>query len=93
MRVSVKFLGHLREELGGEESYDLFGDSGPHSLAEILGQLIERKGESWARRIYEGPGRFTPHITVIVDGRAVLNDQAAVQDGSSVLFIPFVDGG
>jgi molybdopterin converting factor small subunit len=93
MKVSVKFLGHLREELGGEETYDLSGDSGPRRLAEILKELIQHRGETFTRRIYDSPGRFNPHLTVIIDGRAILNDQALVQDGSSILFIPFVDGG
>jgi len=93
MKISVKYLGHLRDELGTEESYDLFGDSNPHRLREILEEMIQRKGATFSRKIYEEEGRFNPHITVIVDGRAILNDQDLVPDGASILFIPFVDGG
>ena len=93
MKISVKYLGHLRDDLGAEQSYDLFGDSNPHHLGEILEEIVKRKGESFARKIYEEDGRFNPHITVILDGRVILNDQVLVKDGASLLFIPFVDGG
>jgi hypothetical protein len=93
MRIAVKYLGHLRDQLGTEESYDLFGDSNPHPLREILGEMTQRKGKIFSRKIYEEEGRFNPHITVILDGRAILNDQVLVPDGASLLFIPFVDGG
>lgn len=93
MKISVKYLGHLRDDLGTEEFYDSFGDSDPHRLGEILAEIVQRKGESFARKIYGEDGRFNPHITVILDGRAILNDQVMAQDGSSLLFIPFVDGG
>jgi len=93
MKISVKYLGHLRDDLGTEEFYDLFRDSHPHRLAEILAEMVQSKGESFARKIYGEDGKLNPHITVILDGRAVLNDQVMVQDGSSLLFIPFVDGG
>jgi len=93
MKISVKYLGHLREDLGTEEFYDLFGDSNPRRLGEFLAEMVQRKGETFARKIYEENGKFNPHITVILDGRAILNDQVMVQDGSSLLFIPFVDGG
>ncbi len=93
MKIGVKYLGHLRDELGTEESYDFFGDSNPHRLREILEEMIQRKGEAFSRKIYEQEGRFNPHITVILDGRAILNDQVLVPDGASILFIPFVDGG
>jgi molybdopterin converting factor small subunit len=93
MKVSVKYLGHLRDELGTEESYDFFEDSNPHRLRDILAEIVQRKGESFARKIYEENARFNPHITVILDGRAILNDQVLVPDGASILFIPFVDGG
>lgn len=93
MKIGVKYLGHLRDELGTEEAYHLFGDSNPHRLGEILKEIVQRKGESFARKIYDEEGKFNPHITVILDGRAILNDQVMVQDGSSLLLIPFVDGG
>jgi molybdopterin converting factor small subunit len=93
MKISVKYLGNLRDDLGTEEFYDLFGDSNPRRLGEILAEMVQRKGETFARKIYEENGKFNPHITVILDGRAILNDQVMVQDGSSLLFIPFVDGG
>ena len=93
MKIGVKYLGHLRDELGTEESYDFFGDSNPHRLREILEEMIQRKGEAFSRKIYEQEGRFNPHITVILDGRAILNDQVLVPDGAFIVFIPFVDGG
>jgi molybdopterin converting factor small subunit len=93
VKIEVKYLGHLRDDLGTEESYDLFGDSNPHPLREIFKEMIQRKGEIFCRKIYEEEGRFNPHITVILDGRAILNDQVLVPDGASILFIPFVDGG
>jgi molybdopterin converting factor small subunit len=93
MKIEVKYLGHLRDELGTEESFDFFGDSNPHSLREILAEMTQQKGKIFSRKIYEEEGRFNPHITVILDGRAILNDQVLVPDGASLLFIPFVDGG
>jgi molybdopterin converting factor small subunit len=93
MKISVKYLGHLRDELGTEESYDLFKDSNPHRLGEFLAEIVQRKGATFARKIYLEDGRFNPNITVILDGRAILNDQVMVEDGSTILFIPFVDGG
>jgi len=93
MKIEVKYLGHLRDELGTEESFDFFGDYNPHPLREILAEMIQQKGIIFSRKIYEEEGRFNPHITVIINGRAILNDQVLVPDGASLLFIPFVDGG
>ena len=93
MRVSIKFLGHLRDELGTEEAHDLFSDSKPRTLSEILKELSRRKGEAFSKTLYSQNGAFNPHITVILNGKVILNDKIEVSDNCSLLFIPFIDGG
>jgi molybdopterin converting factor small subunit len=93
MKVSVQYSGHLREELGKEESYDLFLDSKSHLLSEILKELFMRKGEKFSKAIYQENGGFNPHITVILNGRVILNDQIEVSDDCNIFFVPFIDGG
>lgn len=93
MRVSVKYFGHLKDELGTEESHDLFSDSKPHLLSEILNELSKLKGEAFSKSIYRSDGSFNPHITVILDGKVILNDKIKINKDCSIFFIPFVAGG
>ena len=92
MRVSVKYLGHLRDELGEEEVFDLFSDYNPHLLSEILDELSKREGEAFSRLIYRS-GEFNPHITVIVNEKVITSDKVTLDQDSSILFIPYAAGG
>jgi molybdopterin converting factor small subunit len=91
MRVSVRYFGHLRDELGEEESYDLFSDSKLYLLSEILEELSKRKGEAFKKNIYSNS--FNPRITVLLNGNVVLNDQVKVDGDCFIVFVPFIDGG
>jgi len=93
MKVSVQYFGHLGEKLGKEESYDLFLDSKSHLLSEILKELCKRKGKEFSKAIYHQNGSFNPYITVILNGRVILNDQIEVSDDCNIFFVPFIDGG
>jgi len=93
MRVSVKFLGHLRDTLGIEESYVFFADSKPHLFSEILNELANHKGETFLKAVYKPDGSFNPHISIILNGKVVLNDKIKVNKDCSILFIPFTGSG
>jgi molybdopterin converting factor small subunit len=93
MRVSVNYFGHLRDEFGKGEVFDLFSDSRPHLLSEILNELSRRKGVVFSRTIYRSDGGLNPHITVILNGKVVLDQRTKVKKDCSISLIPFVDGG
>jgi molybdopterin converting factor small subunit len=93
MRISAKYLGHLRDELGNEDSYDFPSDSKPHLLSEILKEFSKSKGNVFLKTIYSSDGTFKPHITVILDGKVILDDKVEINRDCEILFIPFLSGG
>lgn len=92
MRVIVKYFGHLRDLFGKEESYVFFKDSKPRLFSEILSKLANHKGEEFLKTVYRS-GSFNPHISVILNGKVILNDKIKLSKDCSILFIPFIGGG
>lgn len=93
MKVSLKYFGHLRDSLGKEETVDLFLDSDPHLLSEIFEELSKRKGEVFSKTIYESDGSLNRYVSIILNEKVVTSDRVKVENDSSILVIPFVDGG
>ena len=92
MNVTVKYYGHLKEQLGPRESYSFSAKAEPYLLSGILDALAKRKGAVFADLIYRS-GEFHPHISVILNGKVVRDARTEIGHDCSLKFIPFVDGG
>ena len=93
MRISVRFYGRLKDSFGKGEAYELFSDSKPHKLSEILEELSKRKGKLFTKAVYQPDRSFDPHLSIILNGRVVTSDNIEVDEDCTVLFIPYVAGG
>ena len=94
MIISVKYYGHLKDKLVvHEESYNLFSRGKPHLLSKIFNEISKSRGKVFSETVYLADGRFSPHITVLLDDKVVLNDQITVEKDCSISIIPLIGGG
>ena len=92
MKVTVKYYGHLKHQLGAKESYSFPSEAEPYLLSEIMDAIAKRKGYVFADLIYRS-GEFHPHISVILNGNVVQDARTEIARDCSLLFIPFIEGG
>ena len=92
MKVTVKYYGHLKHQLGAKESYSFPPEGQPYLLSEIMDGIVKHKGKVFADLIYRS-GKFHPHISVILNGNVVQDIQTEIAQDCSLMFIPFVEGG
>jgi molybdopterin converting factor small subunit len=92
MKVTVKYYGHLKHQLGAKESYSFASERQPYLLSDIMEEIVKRKGSGFADLIYCS-GKFHPHISVILNGKVVRDARTEIARDCSVMFIPFVEGG
>jgi molybdopterin converting factor small subunit len=92
MKVTVKYYGHLKHQLGARESYSFPLEGQPYLLSEIMDGIAKRKGNVFADFIYRS-GEFHPHISVILNGNVVQDIRTEIAQNCSLMFIPFVEGG
>jgi molybdopterin converting factor small subunit len=92
MKVTVKYYGHLKHQLGAKESYSFPSEGQPYRLSEIMDGIAKRKGNVFADLIYRS-GEFHPHISVILNGNVVQDARTEIDRDCSLLFIPFIEGG
>jgi molybdopterin converting factor small subunit len=92
MKINVKYYGHLKHQLGAKESYSFPPEGQPYLLSEIMDAIAKRKGAVFADLIYRS-SEFHPHISVILNGNVVQDTQTKIDQDSSLMFIPFIEGG
>jgi molybdopterin converting factor small subunit len=92
MKVTVKYYGHLKHQLGAKESYSFASEGQPYLLSDIMEGIFKRKGNVFADLIYCS-GKFHPHISVILNGNVVQDTRTEIAQDCSLFFIPFVEGG
>ena len=93
MRVSVGFLGILRDQVGQKTlEVELPDGASVDDLMEALAPMMEQKVGSWAWDA--GTRRFTPRVVVsrkkAIGSRALT---APLEDGEEILVFPPLAGG
>ena len=96
MKVTVEYLGYIKQTLGVEqgEHVELKNDA---LIRDLLTALAEKHGEPFQKAVYEPKDvDLKPHYIASVNG-LLLNQlngiETKLKDGDHVVFMPVVTGG
>ena len=96
MKVTVEYLGYIKQTLGVEqaEKVELEDDA---LVRDLLLLLAEKHGEPFQKAVYEPKGvDLKPHYILSVNG-LLLNQlngiETKLKDGDRVVLMPVVTGG
>ena len=96
MRVSVEYLGHIKNILGSrrEEQVEIKPNS---SIGDLLVVLSEKHGDSFKKAVYEAGGKDMKSNFIATVNGYLLNQlngvETKLKDGDHVVLMPIVSGG
>ena len=96
MKVTVEYLGHIREISGNkrEEEVEIKEDD---SVAELLTVLSEKYGETFKKSIYEPNGTDIKSNFIATINGYLLNQlngiKTKLKNGDHITIMPIVSGG
>lgn len=96
MRVTVEYLGYIKQTLGVEHQEQIELTEGA-ILRDLLNLLAKRHGEAFRKDVYEsGSGDLRPTHILSVNG-ILLNQlngiETRLKDGDRIVLMPVVTGG
>ena len=96
MKVTVEYLGYIKQTLGVEQGEHVELKDGS-LVRDLLAVLAEKHGEPFQKVVYEPKGvDLKPHYILSVNG-LLLNQlngiETKLKDGDRVVLMPVVTGG
>jgi len=92
MKVGVKFMGPLREYVGGDAVEFTF--TRPATYGALLEEIGRRFGKSFPEKIWDtNVGGFKPGILILGAGRDLDDRETPLEDGEEIKVLPLLGGG
>lgn len=96
MKVTVEYLGHIRNIIGSKRTEEIEIE-GKSSVADLLVMLSKKYGAPFKKAVYESGGSDVKSNFIATVNGYLLNQLKGVEtklkDGDRVILMPVVSGG
>lgn len=92
MRVSVEYMSLIRDA-SGVDAEDFDTDADPFTLADLLGRLVSKHGDSFRAAVLDEQGVMHAWLMVTVNDTLLRDPAAILRDGDRVTLAVPISGG